>query len=76
MLLKCVKLKAADDYLAMLASMDLTLHSLEVVNRLVAAAQLPPDFLLEYITNCISCCERAEVWVCYCPLTVFLGRLT
>ncbi len=60
-LLKCVKLRVADGYLATLASMELSLHSLEVVNRLVAAVQLAPDFLLEYITNCIACCERAPV---------------
>ena len=72
-LLKCLKLKAADDFLAVLARMDLSLHSLEVVNRLVAAAQLPPDFLQEYISNCIGCCERAEVGRSLPPLHIHIA---
>jgi hypothetical protein len=59
-LLKCLKLKAADDFLAVMSGLDLSLHSLEVVNRLVASAQLPPDFLPAYIASCIAFCERTE----------------
>ncbi|BDA44555.1 CCR4-NOT transcription complex subunit 11 [Coccomyxa sp. Obi] len=59
-LLRLLKAKAAADHLAVLVGMDLSLHSLEVVNRLTTAAQLPQEFVHDYIVGCIASCERAQ----------------
>ncbi|KAF9104008.1 hypothetical protein BGX29_002584 [Mortierella sp. GBA35] len=50
-----------DGYLdTMTRSKRLTLHSLEVVNRLTGATTLSPRFLHGYIENAIRCCEQVE----------------
>ncbi|KAG0000857.1 hypothetical protein BGZ79_005399 [Entomortierella chlamydospora] len=50
-----------DSYLyTMTHAKRLTLHSLEVVNRLSAATTLSPQFLHAYIENAIRCCELVE----------------
>ncbi|KAG0099235.1 hypothetical protein BGZ93_008476, partial [Podila epicladia] len=41
-------------------SKRLTLHSLEVVNRLTGATTLSPQFLHAYIENAIRCCEMVD----------------
>lgn len=38
--------------------MELTLASMEVVNKLANSADLPKEFLTLYITNCITHCEE------------------
>ena len=60
-LLRKLKGESAPDYLAVLVSMELSLHSLEVVSRLTSALDLPQDFVNHYIANCIASCDRAEV---------------
>lgn len=61
MLLRKLKGESAPDYLAVLVSMELSLHSLEVVSRLTSALDLPQDFVNHYIANCIASCDRAKV---------------
>jgi len=51
----------AATYLQALSSMELSLQSIDVVNRLTTvSAVLPAEFIHRFITNCIASCENIK----------------
>ncbi|KAA8498375.1 CCR4-NOT transcription complex subunit 11 [Porphyridium purpureum] len=58
MMLRMSSSNRISEFLDALLAMDMSIHSMEVVNRLISSVDLPSEFVHMYISNCIHSCEN------------------
>jgi hypothetical protein len=59
-LLKLISTDRMNEYLLTFIDMEMSLHSIEVINRLSTSIVLPQEFLQRYISTCIQTCEKTK----------------
>jgi len=59
-LTKIMSTSQMDAYLSVLVNMEMSLHSMEVMNRLTHTMTLEQQYVHEYIANCIFSCENIK----------------
>ncbi|CAF1068861.1 unnamed protein product [Adineta ricciae] len=59
-LLKLISSNQMPEYLSSLLNTNMSLHSMEVVNRLSTTMELPQEFLQLYITKCTKTCDETK----------------
>jgi hypothetical protein len=62
-LVKMHSLPVITEYFEKLVSLEVTLSTLEVVNKLASTISLPKEFLHYFLTQCIMQCEQQKVHV-------------
>lgn len=58
--LPVISQETVSEYLSALVNMEMSVHSMEVVNRLINNMELPSEFMHSYISNSIQSCRNIK----------------
>ncbi|KAJ3417288.1 hypothetical protein HDV05_005744 [Chytridiales sp. JEL 0842] len=59
-LLRLMGTSKVNAFFEILKGMTISLHSMEVINRLASFTVLPQDFVMSYVSNCMQSCEKVK----------------